>query len=194
MCEHATNGQLDTSLQRDEAKRAQTSWKLLLDAALGLLYLRSKGIVHANLKCDNILVSDDNKGKLADFGLSLDVESQSTHNCNQENLGAVQWRAPEVLRGEKPSFESDMFSFGMCIYQAVSGQRPWGRTPPDRVKEHVQEKQLPRRLSVFTDGQWELIQRMCCFEPGERLRITEVVSILRQIIEWNSLLDGMFVS
>jgi serine/threonine protein kinase len=106
----------------------------------------------------------------------------------------VQWRAPKVLRGERPSFESDMFSFGMSIYQAVSGQRPWGRIPQARVKEHVQENQLPRRLSVFTDGQWELIKRLCCFEASERLLPTEVVPILRQIVEWNSLLDAMFVS
>lgn len=192
VCEYAKNGRLDHYLMGDEDKRAKKSWEKLLEASLGLMYLHAKGIVHADLKCDNILISGNEKAKLADFGLSLDVESTSKHNCNQQSLGAVQWRAPEVLRGERPSFDSDKFSFGMCIYQAVSGRIPWGSLPPKKVVENVIKGELPERLPVFSDGQWELIQMMCCYEPRDRLHLKDVIASLRQIVEWNGMLDTMF--
>lgn len=192
VCEHATNGRLDRYLERDEPKRVQTAWKKLCEAALGLLYLHAKGIVHADLKCDNIIVSGDDKAKVADFGLSLDVQSQSLHNCNQEALGAVQWRAPEVLRGEPSTFASDVFSFGMCVYLAVSGQIPWGPIPLAMVRAQVLLGNLLQQPAVFTDGQWELVQRMCRFEPRDRLRVADVVPILCQIVEWDGILDSLF--
>ncbi|GMF35632.1 unnamed protein product [Phytophthora lilii] len=86
-------------------------------------YLHGRGIVHQDLKCDNIPVGSDGRAKLADFGLPT--------NKTNIQLGAVRWKAPEQLTSGKcrPSKEADIYSFGMCIVQAVSGDIPWGQLP-----------------------------------------------------------------
>ncbi|GMF10511.1 unnamed protein product [Phytophthora lilii] len=131
VCEYAGGGQLDTYL-RDHPN---VVWEKLYEAALGLRYLHVKHIVHGDLKCNNILISSDGHAKLTDFGLST-VESSLVDNAFEpeaedssseiKSVGAVRWKVPEVLCGEKATFASDVYSFGMCITKAVSGKYPWG--------------------------------------------------------------------
>ncbi|GMF80418.1 unnamed protein product [Phytophthora fragariaefolia] len=133
VCEYASKGQLDDYLRSypDEV------WQKLYEAALGLRYLHVKRIVHGDLKCNNILIASDGSVKLTDFGLSSmttdAVDCTVEPECEVESsghisVGAIRWKAPEVLRGEKSTFASDIYSFGMCILEAVSGVYPWGKT------------------------------------------------------------------
>ncbi|EGZ30248.1 hypothetical protein PHYSODRAFT_391381, partial [Phytophthora sojae] len=104
-------------------------WRLLHGAALGLQFLHEKKIVHGDLKCNQILVTEEKTAKLTDFGFSFALmESKPT-----TSTGAVRWKAPELLRSESCSltFESDVYSFGMCVVEAVSGNVPWGTHLPN---------------------------------------------------------------
>lgn len=178
VCEYAKHGQIDKT-----RNTYRHPWFLLRDASLGLQYLHANGIVHADLKCNNILNFSDGDqrttAKLADFGLS------SVSGAGGPAEGAWRWKAPEVLKGGPATLASDVYSFGMCIIEAVSGEFPWGNDIPDAaVKHHVLEGKLPLRpVDKFTDLQWELVTRMCCFEPGDRLKIGSVLSVL----EWGCL-------
>jgi serine/threonine protein kinase/ankyrin repeat protein len=190
--EFAANGQLDNYLQLHPLK----VWKALHEVALALRYLRAKRVVHGDLKCNNILVGTDGRAKLTDFGLSLlvghqvqepDAEDQADREKSHP-VGAVRWKAPEVLRGERSSFASDVFSFGMCIVEAVSGEFPWGMQLPDAaVKFHVvKRKKLPLRPPVFTssrdgDTAWQLVLEMCRYDPRERLDISDVATTLHAL-------------
>ncbi|KAF1773980.1 Protein kinase, ATP binding site [Phytophthora cactorum] len=115
-------GQLDTYLKK-EPHYSQV-WGLLYDAALGLQWLQFRGIIHADLKCNNIVVTASGRVKLIDYGLSR------VRTCRGFRSGdALPWKAPECLiRGSESSFASDVYSFGMCVVEAVSGDFPWGKT------------------------------------------------------------------
>lgn len=93
MCEEAHNGSLDKYLITNPSE----VWQKLYEAALGLEYLHARGIVHRDLKCDNILVSSDGKAKLTDFGLSASVTAMT----QGKRSGAVRWVAPECLAGQR---------------------------------------------------------------------------------------------
>lgn len=191
--EFAANGQLDDYLRRHPLK----VWEALHEVALALRYLRAKRVVHSDLKCNNILVGADGRAKLTDFGLSSlanqrvqepDAEDQ-VDGGKSHPVGAVRWKAPEVLRGERASFASDVFSFGMCIIEAVSSEFPWGMQLPDAaVKFHVVKlKKLPLRPSAFTDSTngdsaWQLVLDMCRYDPRERLDISAVATALQALV------------
>lgn len=70
-----------------------------------------------------------------------------------KDVGAIRWKAPEILAGTSPpSFCSDVYSFAMCIYEAVSHTRSWGNVPDVMVKDKVKRGIFPvRPLEVFTD-------------------------------------------
>ncbi|GMF12514.1 unnamed protein product [Phytophthora lilii] len=168
------SGSLDRYLKAHPDK----VWGKLYEAALGLEYLHARGIVHRDLKCDNILVGSDGLAKVTDFGLSAAVTA-----VNQGRVsGAVRWVAPECLDGGNASYGSDIYSLGMCVIEAVSGKWPWGgQMVNEVVRDNVLKGNLPPCPTEFTNRQWELVKAMCRFEPEKRLSILVVVQYLKQL-------------
>ncbi|KAG7402149.1 hypothetical protein PHYBOEH_005712 [Phytophthora boehmeriae] len=184
VCEFAPNGQLDHYLKTNGGD----VWKKLYEAALGLQYLHWMGVIHGDLKCNNILVGGDGATKLADFGLSslsssiilIEPESEIDSGDKPRPVGAIRWKAPEMLKGEKGTLASDVYSFGMCIIEAVSGEYPWGMRLPDvAVKYHVLHKTLPKRPAMIDGDAWSLVEQMCRYAPEDRMGIRQVVEALQ---------------
>ncbi|RLN86615.1 hypothetical protein BBJ28_00023292 [Nothophytophthora sp. Chile5] len=175
VCEWASQG---TILSFVKGFDRRTAWRLLRDAAKGLQHLHDHGIVHGDLKGNNILVSDD-IAKLADFGLSIIASREEVPASGDEGaLGAFRWKAPECLMGARPTFASDIYSFGMCIIEVLTGKFPWGNSIPDEAVRHnvTQEKLIPGRPEDFSDAEWDLVTRMCSFDPELRINAGAVVN------------------
>ncbi|RLN14976.1 hypothetical protein BBJ28_00020478, partial [Nothophytophthora sp. Chile5] len=182
VCEYASQGSLD-SFSKAEGRDPLLIWSTLLSAAVGLRYLHDVGVVHGDLKGNNILLGKDGVAKLTDFGLSFSRKNADSE-AEQGALGAYRWKSPECLNGGVATFASDIFSFGMCIIEAVSGALPWGNGLPDiAVKYHVTKGELPNRPAVFEDEEWDLVQQMCCSDPKQRLNIASVVVRLAAIVK-----------
>ncbi|KAG7385386.1 Leucine-rich repeat serine/threonine-protein kinase 2 [Phytophthora boehmeriae] len=178
VCERATRKTLSEYLDPENGRRREL-WFRLLQAALGLEHLHEHNIVHGDLKNDNILVCEGGAAKIADFGLSiLGTEDFITKKATE----AIQWKAPECLMGKPPSFASDIYAFGMCIIQAVTGEFPWHKREDAIVKRFVlKERRIPDRPEGFKPNEWELIERMCRWDPQERIGIGAVIKILEDI-------------
>ncbi|KAK8834452.1 hypothetical protein M9Y10_036312 [Tritrichomonas musculus] len=88
----------------------------------GLFHLRKNHIIHRDLKPSNILITQKGEVKIADFGMSKQLE-QSTDKV-QSFLGTMCYMSPERLREEKYGFLSDIWSFGIIIYQCAAGKYP----------------------------------------------------------------------
>ncbi|RLN76267.1 hypothetical protein BBJ28_00020978, partial [Nothophytophthora sp. Chile5] len=182
VCEYASHGSLD-SFSKAEGRDPLLIWSTLLSAATGLRYLHDVGVVHGDLKGNNILIGKDGVAKLTDFGLSF-FRKNADSEAEQGSLGAYRWKSPECLDGGVATFASDIFSFGMCIIEAVSGALPWGNRIDDiAVKHYVTKGELPNRPAVFEDEEWDLVQQMCCLKPTQRLNIVSVVVRLTAIVK-----------
>lgn len=92
-----------------------------MQIAEGLAYLHDAGVVHGDVKAENVLVGDDFHALLCDFGLSRMVDAR-THT-SLAGTGSLRWQAPELMDGGHKTFESDVYAFGLTIYQVRSDTR-----------------------------------------------------------------------
>ena len=125
--EYCSKGSLREVL--DKRVKLPLEYKIFLIRSIcsGLCYVHSKGIVHGDLKCDNILLSDEKKikigdslfpiPKLADFGLGQ-------FGDNKIVGGTPGFIAPEILKGSGLTFKTDIFALGMLMFEILSGLRP----------------------------------------------------------------------
>ncbi|KAG2834806.1 hypothetical protein PC112_g5922 [Phytophthora cactorum] len=148
------------------------------ESTLGLQFLHQNNIVHGDLKCNQILVSEGLSAKLTDFGMSfVSLESRPATTS-----GAVRWKAPELLTNEgcTPTFASDIYSFGMCVVEAVSGSVPWRSDLPNiAVIYHLTHGTFLSRPEAFKcDEQWEFVRSLCAFNPSERLGLAAAIEKL----------------
>ncbi|EKM61246.1 uncharacterized protein PHACADRAFT_83951 [Phanerochaete carnosa HHB-10118-sp] len=112
----------------------------------GLEYLHSKGILHRDMKADNILVETSGICKISDFGIAKrtdDIENAGAYTSMQ---GTVFWMAPEVIDANKKGYNSkiDIWSVGCVVFEMWTGQRPWsGKEAMAVLLQLYQTKQGP---------------------------------------------------
>lgn len=130
--EHMEQGSLYTVLGKAPLTPEQQK-PVALEIAKGLAYLHSRGMVHCDLKSANILLNAKGEAKIADFGLSK-ASTKSIKVCTEKSQ-AIEWQAPECLQ-KNPKFtpESDIFAYGMILWEIVTGQRPFEQIKTNRTK------------------------------------------------------------
>ncbi len=107
--------------------RGDLSLKKTLDIvgqiAGGLEKAHEAGVVHRDIKPDNVLIDRDGRAKILDFGLAkLGTVSQVTHSST---MGTIFYMSPEQTRGEEVDQRSDLFSLGVVLYEMLAGRRPF---------------------------------------------------------------------
>ncbi|XP_026385166.1 serine/threonine-protein kinase STY46-like [Papaver somniferum] len=140
-------------------------WKrrvlMALDIARGLNYLHcyNPPIVHRDLKSSNLLVDNNWKLKVGDFGLSR--LKHATFLTTKSGKGTPQWMAPEVIRNEPADEKSDVYSFGVVLWELATGKIPWEGLIPMQVIAAVgfmdQGIEIPKNI----DPQWASLIEIC---------------------------------
>ncbi|GAB9474921.1 Tkl protein kinase [Globisporangium polare] len=182
VCESIADGTLRDYLKLD--KNRDKKWQKLHEIAQGLRYLHENSILHNDLKGDNFLIGADGKAKIIDFGFSS-ILNIAEVKFNVKKLGALGWRSPECLQGnERLTLKSDVYAFGMCIVEAISGGYPWGGMSDAGVRIQVlRKKSLPLQPETMSDRHWSLIKTMCAFDPKDRIGIASVVDRLDEFAQ-----------
>ncbi|TFK52973.1 kinase-like protein [Heliocybe sulcata] len=153
----------------------------IFEIAQGLKYLHSCGIIHGDLRGDNILISDDGKVQIADFGLVTYSEAVlGTTSKELQAAGARPWMAPEILDeldiDLRRTESSDIYAFACTIWELyMKGAQPWpGVFYPLPYKE-VMNGNRPLRPSAMPDGLWDIVQKCWDQDPAARPHIDDVI-------------------
>ncbi|KIO26949.1 hypothetical protein M407DRAFT_73857, partial [Tulasnella calospora MUT 4182] len=105
------------SLRQYVARNPVSKIRLLCETADGIKYLHMMGVIHGDIKGDNILIDSPERALICDFGLSKIRDSETSTGLR--GVGTLLWTSPEVLLGEGKTFSSDVYAFGMTIAEVA---------------------------------------------------------------------------
>ena len=149
------------TLKQYMEKRGQLNWReslhFITQIMRGLSHAHSRGIVHRDIKPQNVMVLRDGSVKVADFGIACLENSAQT--LTQEALGSVHYISPEQARGERTDARSDIYSAGVVMYEMLTGRLPFeGDSAVSVAIQHLSSVPLaPRELNPEIPAQLELI-------------------------------------
>ncbi|KAH9115853.1 hypothetical protein AeMF1_010134 [Aphanomyces euteiches] len=143
----------------------QKRLQMIMDVARGLQFLHSFNIVHRDLKSLNLLITDEGRVKLADFGIAKVAQDEFMTRC----CGTYQWMAPEVIVSQTYSVSADIYSFGVVMWEICEASVPFADTPAALVAMAViQENKRPTISPNIPTPLKDLISR--CWDREANLR------------------------
>jgi tetratricopeptide (TPR) repeat protein len=140
--------------------------QLLYAAGEGLQAAHRAGVVHRDVKPENVLVGKDGRARITDFGLAVLDEEGATPGAI---AGTLPYMAPEQLRGDPADARTDQFAFASMLYEALSGARPYrGETAEERLAAVA--RGLPARAPArgVPRAAWSAIRRALDPDPAKR--------------------------
>jgi len=168
--EYMPMGSLFKILHDEEVKKLDFDLlkRMMLDAAKGMNYLHKSDpiVIHRDLKSHNLLVDENWKVKVCDFGLSKILESRSEFT-SMTACGTPSWTAPEILRNEKYTEKADIYSFGIVLWECMSREDPYYGMPPFQVVLAVGTKGMRPTIPTDCPIQWSNLIRDCWSEKPE---------------------------
>ncbi len=186
---------LKQMLQRGSV-RSEQLLEIARQIAEGLNEAHGAGVLHRDIKPANIMVDSSGRAKVLDFGIATLTGRQRGMGETEENFvtrtagqastgGTVPYMAPEQLRGEEASAASDIFSFGVLLYECLSGRLPFrGDTAIDILHAILHETPATlRRIAPSVPPAWEqLIDRCLAKSQAQRAQsMNEVLQLLGRV-------------
>jgi len=134
--EYCGGGCLSAQLRTYGPLKEDLLRKYTLQLVTGLTYLHSRSppVVHRDLKCANVLLTQDGDAKIADFGCSKPLQAAGETLIENSVAGSIFWMAPELIRGKvKLATSCDVWSLGCCVLEMSTGSPPWHERGFDNI-------------------------------------------------------------
>ncbi len=147
----------------------------VLDLAIqicnGIGYAHRANLVHCDLKPQNVLVTRDDRVKVADFGIARAITEASQHLADSQVWGTPQYISPEQAAGEAPTPASDVYAIGVILFEMLTGHLPFAADSPTAIAlKHLQE--IPPSILEYNPGVPrqldDIVHKLLAKEPSAR--------------------------
>lgn len=182
--EYMENGSLDSYLRMHGPKlKLAQLLRMLRDVASGMRYLADMNYIHRDLAARNILVNKELVCKVADFGLSREIDTDAYEYTTKGGKIPIRWTAPEACNFRKYSCASDVWSFGVVAWEVLSfGERPyWSWENKDVVRAVQESYRLPPPPNC-PDALYKLMLACWRDERSERPKFGKIVEIVDDML------------
>ncbi|XVF75248.1 hypothetical protein PTKIN_Ptkin13bG0172400 [Pterospermum kingtungense] len=181
--EYMSQGTLRMYLNKKEPNSlsTETILRLALDISRGMEYLHSQGVIHRDLKSNNLLLNDEMRVKVADFGTSC-LETQCLET--KGNMGTYRWTAPEMIKEKPYTRKVDVYSFGIVLWELTTALLPFqGMTPVQAAFAVAEKNERPPLPESCQPALAHLIKRCWAANPAKRPDFSDIVSALEKCDE-----------
>ncbi|MFJ9742240.1 serine/threonine-protein kinase [Streptomyces sp. NPDC101166] len=177
---------LRTRLDRERRLAPEAAVAIVADVAEGLAVAHAAGVVHRDVKPENILLDmqgplgpgGSHRALLTDFGVAKLIDTPKRTRATKI-IGTPDYLAPEIVEGLPPRASVDIYALATVLYELLAGFTPFGGGHPGAVlRRHVTETVAP--LPGIPDELWQLIVQCLAKAPASRLRATELAARLRE--------------
>ncbi|KAG8953514.1 hypothetical protein FRC04_002356 [Tulasnella sp. 424] len=159
--------------------------KLLCETADAIHYLHLNKVVHGDIKASNILISDEYRVLLCDFGLTKVLHSKTS--TVMKRAGTIRWQSPELWDDAAKTFKSDVYAFSMTIVEVITGAPPFSHLTNDMAilmavygRQERPQKTPTEFNGVSYENAWAVAEACWKTKPAERIRISEAFRRLRK--------------
>jgi serine/threonine-protein kinase len=174
--EHVPGTDLKTTLQERGGFSVDETLSLIVQACAGVGYAHRAGLVHCDIKPQNMLITPDRRLKVVDFGIARALASIHPDEKAEIVWGSPQYFSPEQAAGEPPSPASDVYSLGVVMYEMLTGQPPFSApSSSELARKHRQDMpRSPRELNPMIPPTLEqILLKVLAKEPAARYRTAD---------------------
>jgi eukaryotic-like serine/threonine-protein kinase len=176
--EYVPGGTLKERMKAEGSLAPREAADMTLRVADALAVAHDRGIVHRDVKPQNVLLADSGEAKVSDFGIARAASSETMTQTNAV-LGTLAYMSPEQVRGERVGPASDLYSLGVLLYEMLTGELPYRGDDPiaTAMKRLDEEPPHPRETNPAVPEELDaLVVKLLAKDPGDRYASTASLS------------------